>query len=405
MANQSSVTSDNLAVIQSEPVLPENTPPAGPEVLPLTPAPLAVALENPADVSTTPKIKKFTNWVYDRTGLSALQYKVPAHANTIWYILGGITFMGLVILAVTGIWLAQYYNPSPDAARESVIYIQNEAPIGDIIRGIHVWTAYIVVITAVLHMIRIVVTAAYKIPREVNWLVGIALLAVLLFVGVFTGTILRWDQEAYEAMTHNMELTKLLGAVGGFFSDGFTNSVPMLPRLYGVHVSIMPLILVILLISHFFLIKHHGISPTASQSDNGEAPLGKLPAEKQTGRYSRHALMMVGYGMTLLGIAGTLAVLLPQAIGAAPDPSMENTKPPFVFFWLYPFENWFGVTGILYAALAFFGLLTTLPFIDRTPLRRLRSRPVIMVLGLVLMVAVLALSIMTAIQPTTRHLG
>ncbi|HEX2916395.1 MAG TPA: cytochrome b N-terminal domain-containing protein [Chloroflexia bacterium] len=398
MTAQSSVTSDNLAVIQSESALPEKTSPDGSVALPLTLAP-------PADVSTSTKSKKISNWVYDRTGLNALQYKVPAHANTIWYILGGITFMGIVVLAVTGIWLAQYYNPSPAAARESVIYIQDEAPLGDIIRGIHVWTAYIVIITAVLHMIRIVVTAAYKIPREVNWLVGIALLAVLLFVGVFTGTILRWDQEAYEAMTHNMELTKMLGAVGGFFSDGFTNSVPMLPRLYGVHVSIMPLILVILLISHFFLIKHHGISPTASQFDNGEAPLGKLPVEKETGRYSRHALMMVGYGMALLGVAGTLAVLFPQAIGASPDPSMEITKPPFVFFWLYPFENWFGVPGILYAGAGLFGLLTILPFIDHTPLRHLRRRPVIMVLGLVLLVAVVVLSIMTAIQPVTRHLG
>jgi quinol-cytochrome oxidoreductase complex cytochrome b subunit len=58
-----------------------------------------------------------------------------------------------------------------------------------------------------------------------------------------------------------MALTNLLGTLGGFFSDAFTTSVPMLPRLYSLHVSIVPLILALLLIAHFFLVKRHGISP------------------------------------------------------------------------------------------------------------------------------------------------
>jgi quinol-cytochrome oxidoreductase complex cytochrome b subunit len=363
-----------------------------------------VAHDQPAQ-TTWAGPRRVWGWLDDRLGLSALRFNVPPHANTFWYTLGGITFVGILILVATGIWLAQYYNPDPAAARESVIYIQNVAPLGDVIRGIHVWTAYLVVLTAALHMIRIVVTASYKIPREINWLVGLGLLALLMFGGVFTGTVLRWDQEAYEAMVHNMELATFLGAIGGFFSDAFTTSVSMLPRLYSLHVSIVPLILLILLIVHIFQIKHHGLAPTPAQADAGEAPGGRLPKEKQTGHYPTHLRLMVGYGLALGALAGLIGFLFPQPIGSAPNPMMEVTKPPFLFYWLYAFEDWFGVTGILYAAIGAFGLLTVLPFIDRTPLRSLRRRPVVLVLGVLLLIAIIALSILVAVSPTAKHLG
>ena len=344
------------------------------------------------------------DWLDDRLGLSALRYDVPTHANTLWYTLGGITFVGVLVLVITGIWLAQYYNPDPSAARESVIYIQNVAPLGDLIRGVHVWSAYLVVITAALHLVRIFVTASYKIPREINWLVGLGLLGLLLF-SVFTGTVLRWDQEAYEAMVHNMEAATFLGAIGGFFSHAFTSSVSMLPRLYGAHVSIVPLILLLFLIAHVFLIKHHGISPTPSQADTGQAPGGRLPPEKETGHYPTHVRLMFGYGLALLGLAGLLTVAFPQGIGPAPDPTMEVTKPPFLFFWLYAFEDWFGIQGILYAGVALFAFLALLPFVDRTPLRALRRRPAVALLGALVLIAILALSVAVALAPVAQHLG
>lgn len=344
-------------------------------------------------------------WLDDRLGLSALRYAVPAHANTIWYTLGGITFIGIVILIVTGIWLAQYYNPDPLQARESVLFIQNNVRFGDVIRGIHVWTAYLVVITSALHLGRVFVTASYKRPREMNWLVGLALVAVILFGATFTGTVLRWDQEAYEAMVHNMEIAQLFGSLGGFFSDSFTTSVAMLPRLYIAHVSLIPLMIVLLLIAHIFLIKHHGISPTPAQEDAGEAPRGRLPKERETGHYQTHLRVMVGYGAALLGLAGTLAVVFPQAIGPAPDPTLEITKPPFVFYWLYKFEDWWGVNGILYAAITVFGFLALLPFIDRSPLRSIRRRPAFAALGIALVIAVIALSISVGLAPAAEHLG
>jgi ubiquinol-cytochrome c reductase cytochrome b subunit len=373
--------------------LPVKRPPsATPKAVPAVPAEAA----SPASL---------WGWLDDRLGLSALRYPVPRHANTFWYTLGGITFVGIVVLALTGTWLAQYYDPDPTAARRSVEYIQNLAPFGDVIRGIHVWTAYLVVITASLHLIRVFVTASFKAPRELNWIVGIGLLAALMFGEVFSGTVLRWDQEAYEALEHNMAAASLLGALGGFFSRGFTSSVSILPRLYGAHVSIVPLVIVLLLIAHVFLIKHHGISPTPAQAESGLAPGGRLPKSLVTGHYPTHLRLMVGYGMVVVALAGALGLIWPQPIGPAPDPSLEVTKPPFLFYWLYAFEDWFGIPGILYAAIAFFGLLVAVPIVDFGPARALRRRRVIAVLAASFLLAILALSIYVGLQPPAKHLG
>lgn len=249
------------------------------------------------------------DWLDTRLGLSALRYRVPAHANTLWYTLGGITFVGVLVLVATGVWLGQYYDPDPSTARESVLYIQNVAPLGDVVRGIHVWASYLVVLTALIHLVRVFATASYKIPREVNWLIGVSLLGVILFGEVFTGTVLRWDQEAYEAMAHNMEAANLIAGLGAFLAHTFTTSVTMLPRLYIAHVSILPLLLALLLIAHFFLVKVHGISPTTAQADAGRAPGGRLRQELLTGSYTTHLRLMVGYGLALLGVAGVLSLL------------------------------------------------------------------------------------------------
>src|SRR3972149_4910570 len=129
--------------------------------------------------------------------------------------------------------------PTPSSARESVVYIMNVAPLGDLVRGIHFWVANIVMATVLLHMGRVFVTGSYKRPREANWLIGLGLLGVTLGL-LFTGTILKWDQEAFEALAHNVEMGDLLGAFGFWFSADFAASLPILGRLYIAHIVILP---------------------------------------------------------------------------------------------------------------------------------------------------------------------
>lgn len=342
-------------------------------------------------------------WLDERLGVSALSYPVPPHANSIWFTLGGITFVSFLILIATGIYLAQYFHPHPAEARDSVLYIRNVAPLGDLVRGVHVWTASIVTATAFLHMLRVFATASFKRPREANWLVGVGLLGITVGF-VYTGTVLRWDQESWEALQHNTEIANLLGNLGTWFTPEFTRSTPVLERLYFTHVSLLPVFLILFLVAHFFLIKKHGIAPLPAQADTGEAPAGVLPKGRQSGRYTDHLRKMFGYGLVLLAAAGILAVLFPIAIGAPADPTMEVTKPFWMFYWLYSFEDFFNVKGILYAAIAFFGLLSLTPFVDRSPWRSPRRRQVALAIGVVVVLVMVALSVYVWVTPTESHL-
>lgn len=208
--------------------------------------------------------------------------------------------------------------------------------------------------TLLLHLGRVFVTASYRRPREANWLMGLLLFFVT--VGLyFSGTILKWDQEAYEAMLHQVEGARFLGALGFLFSE-FTRSVPMLVRLYLAHVSILPTLLTFLVAAHLFLVKRHGISPSPWSA-----------AEVTTGgeTFARHLRRAGAYSLILLGVMTVLAVLLPPGLGPAPVEGIEVTKPPWPFLPLYTLETLLGLTAVLYAPVALFLVLVLVPFVDR----------------------------------------
>ncbi|MFQ5795009.1 MAG: cytochrome b N-terminal domain-containing protein [Candidatus Bipolaricaulia bacterium] len=334
----------------------------------------------------------------ERLGLSALSYPVPEHANTLPYMLGGITLFGFVILIATGIYLTQYYNPDPGQAHDSVVYIVQQASLGNFIRGIHYWTASLVTVTVLLHLIRVFFTGAYKRPREVNWLSGVGLLAIIVG-SIFTGTILKWDQEAYEAMLHNMAFSQLLGGLGAWFSQSFTLSVPMLVRLYAVHIAVLPALLLILIAVHLMLVKYQGISPRPT----AEARAGTRGKEG-AGRFSAHLRRMSGYGLWLLALAGGLALIWPAPLGFAPVPGAEVTKPPWMFLWLYAFEDWIGTAALLWIPVALFVLLALVPFLDRSPYLAPRRRPVTLIVGVILLFLLIGLTLYVALTPPVSHI-
>jgi len=324
----------------------------------------------------------------ERLGLSGLAYPVPAHANGIGYILGGITFFGFLILAATGIWLSQFYHPTPSSARESVVYIMNVAPLGDLVRGIHFWVANIVMATVLLHMGRVFVTGSYKRPREANWLIGLGLLGVTLGL-LFTGTVLKWDQEAFEALAHNVEMGDLLGAFGFWFSADFAASLPILGRLYIAHIVILPALGALLLIAHFLIVKRHGISALPGQAD-AAVDGGPIPA-KGGSRFTAHLVRMAGFGLLMLAAATILSLIWPAGLGPRPVPGVEETKPPWMFLPFYPLEDWFGLIALFWAPALLFGGLALVPFIDRSPYRSPARRRVSIVIGGIVAIGLTAL--------------
>lgn len=339
------------------------------------------------------------DWLDQRLGIGGLRYPVPRHANTLAYTLGGITLVSFVLLIVTGIYLAQFYDPTEARAHASVTYITNTAFAGELIRSLHYWLATIFVATLVLHMLRTFFTASYKAPREFTWLTGIVLF--LLAAGLlFSGTVLKQDQEAVEALAHNLEIAKVFGFLGFWFSADFTNNVSIVTRLYIAHVSILPLIVGAVLAVHMLLIKRHRVSPLPWGTP---AEVRARERQEQTQTFTSHLAHIGKWALVLLGVAFLLAGLAPAALGPAGVEGIEITKPPWYFLWLYPWEDWIGLQALYIIPAILVAGLVALPFVDRSPERDPRRRKALIALGLLVFVAWLALTIYGHVTIPAEH--
>lgn len=340
----------------------------------------------------------FSEWLVERTGWKGLTYPVPAHANKIWYLLGGISFVGFLILFATGIYMAQFYNAQPNEAQQSVVYLITGVPLGDLIRSIHFWTAQIVTVTVILHFLRILITAAYKKPRELNWYIGLGLLLITLGA-VYTGSVLKYDQEGLEALTHAKEAGGLMGALGAFFTAEFSRSVSLLTRFLTVHTSILPLAFALLIGIHIYLINQHGISPQAT----ADATARKTKGEGES-RFDVHLRSMAGYGLILLALVLILGLIFPAPLGQPGVPGAEVTKPWWMFVWLFPAEAAMGARALIIIPSILAGLLFLVPIIDRSPyLSPLKRKWVLIVAGIILLVMIVS-GIVAALQPVSGHL-
>ena len=338
----------------------------------------------------------------ERLGIDELRYHVPDHAQGLGYSLGGVTLLTFVILVITGIWLGQFYDPMPETARGSLYYILTSAPAGLFARNIHYWAANAMLLTALLHMLRVLWTGSYKRPREANWLVGVALLALTVGL-VFTGSILKWDQEAIEGLEHNVEVAAVLGGVGSWFSPEFTDSVPLLTRLYIAHVSILPVLLGALFVVHALLIKLHGLAPSAFSSRT--ATSRKTAGEPSHATFLGHLAAVGLYGLIGIGILVFLAVAVPAQLGPAPVAGIEVTKPWWMFLPIFAVENWVGLGGLLWASIAIFAAIAVVPFIDRGPyLHPSRRKLVLTIYGLFALFLVV-IGLYAKFAPGAAHIG
>ena len=184
--------------------------------------------------------------------------------------------------------------------------------------------------------------------------------------------------------------------------QGVSGSLSILIRLYGAHVVIIPGIILVLVILHLLLVKRHKMSPhPALRADaSGEQASAAEPTEP----FTRHLGRLAAFGVVLTGMVGMLAVLFQPGIGSSPVAGIEVSDPPWMFWWPFTPENWFGLSAILYGEIAFFLILAIVPLVDRNPKRWWRERPVAMILGLLVSLIVVTLTLLTAVTPAGQHL-
>ena len=191
-----------------------------------------------------------------------LDKPVPGWINY-FYCFGGITFTLFLMLLLTGLLLSVNYTPSEAEAYRSIQRLQREVSLGMLVRAVHHWAGNLMVVTIVLHMLRVFVTGSYKNPRELHWVAGSLLLALTLSFG-FTGYLLPWDQKAYWATvigTNMVGSVPLIGPfLGGMVRGGAEVSGLTLLRFYSMHVLWLPALTGVLLWLHFHMIRRTGIS-------------------------------------------------------------------------------------------------------------------------------------------------
>ncbi len=215
-----------------------------------------------------PLTSRVAGWVDERYHISeplakVLNKPVPKYALHWWYCLGGITAFLFVVQGITGILLAFYYKPTPEAAYASIQYIETQVYFGSAIRAIHHWCANAMIVMCVAHMLRVFIMGAYKRPRELNWMSGAFLLILTLVFG-FTGYLLPWDQRAFWATTVGSEIAGAVPAIGNlalvFLRVGWSVTGETLSRFYGLHVIVVPLLTVVFMGAHFLMIRRQGIA-------------------------------------------------------------------------------------------------------------------------------------------------
>jgi len=324
-------------------------------------------------------------WVGERFALSALEYPIPARSNRLDFMLGALTLVALTLLGVTGIVLTQFYDPAPLSAHDSVRYVITSLPLVSLVRDIHVWSATGAIVLVFTHLVAVFWRRGFRRPREGVWWSGVLLLALLLGLAL-TGTLLKADQEAVEALAHMMAGAQVVGPLGAPFQPNFTPASPLLTRMYGLHVAVLPILLVALLSLHLWLVRHLGVSA------GGDA---QTP-------FRTHLRPLGGFALLLVAVLAVLALAAPAPLLAPGVEGFEVTKPFWPFLWLYAAENVFRLPGMLLAPAVVFGFLALVPVTDR-PGTRLAA--ITRWTGVLLFVLMIVAIIYAAVAPGQAHLN
>ncbi len=209
----------------------------------------------------------------DKFNLKSMLYnkKVPQHRLKWAYYFGGLALLFFCIQLVTGLLLLFYYQPTTEEAYESVKYISDQVPGGNVIRNLHAWTSSAMILIVIFHLFTTFAMKAFEKPRELTWVTGIILLFIT-FGFAFTGYLLPWHQLSVNATKVALEFIGVVGQyLPGEFSKiphqvveliqgGATVGQETLSRFFAIHVVVLPLSIFAFLGLHLLSVQLHGMS-------------------------------------------------------------------------------------------------------------------------------------------------
>jgi quinol-cytochrome oxidoreductase complex cytochrome b subunit len=255
--------------------------------------------------------------------------RVPARALRFAYTwgLGGISATLVLILVATGVLLMFRYEPNIDRAYISIQRLEAQVAFGSLFRAAHHWSAHLLVITTFLHLLRVFLTGGYKRGRFANWLIGIALMLLVLAFN-FTGLLLPWDQLAYWAVTVSTSLISYVPIVGPllsrFLMAGTEVGQGALSNFYALHVAVLPALLIVTLSYHFWRVR----------KDGGISQPDQKPGERIERVTTIPHLVRIEFAAAMVVIAGLMiwSMLVPAPLQELADPTRSPNPAKAVWF-------------------------------------------------------------------------
>ncbi len=320
--------------------------------------------------------------------------RVPADALTWHRFSGSLLLVLLVLLFLSGAFMAFYYSPVPGTAYDSVDYALFSVPFGDVIKGVHYYSWNVLLIIMGLHLVRAFIVGAYKSPRQLVWVSGV-LIMLLLPALIITGDLLPWDQNGFWTTQVRISIIASVPVVGDFMvrliQGGPLTGIVALTRFYVLHIFFLPVWLVFLVVIHFHFLKQRGLSGSWAENHSNRQTISFFPQ-----LVNRWLLLFLGVTLGL----GLISWYWPAPLGDPADPT-DSTFVPRPEWWVLflnqlvtVFKGSLTVIGSVIIPGGLAALLIALPFLDTSPDRHPARRKKVILIAVTIAIILLGLSIM-----------
>ena len=306
-------------------------------------------------------------------------YDYPTPRNlSYWWNFGSLSGIMLVVMIVTGIFLAMQYTPHADLAFDSVERIMRDVDYGWLLRYAHMNGASMFFALVYIHLFRGLYYGSYKEPRELLWILGVIIL-ILMIATAFMGYVLPWGQMSYWAATVITNLFSAIPLIGQrivtFLWGGFTVGNPTLNRFYALH-YLLPFVILAVVLLHLIALHRFG-------SNN---PLGiDMKGPQDTLPFHPYFTIKDLFGLAVFLLVYSFFVFYApnflassdNYISANPMQTPNHIVPEWYLLPYYAILR--SVPNKLLGVILAFGsifLLFVVPWLDTSPVRSARFRPI-----------------------------
>lgn len=328
------------------------------------------------------------NWLYTRYPVREFMqrhmtgYYAPKNFN-FWYFFGSLSLLVLLNQIITGIWLTMEYTPTGDEAFSSIQHIMRDVRFGWLLRFMHTTGASLFFVVVYLHMYRGLIYGSYRAPRELLWLIGMAIYLTLL-LEAFTGYVLPWGQMSYWGATVITSFASAIPLIGKYLliwlRGDFNVSGVTLHRFFALHVALVPLILLGLVFLHLVALHFVG-----SNNPDGVNTKHDRPSHQTIAFHPYYTVKDLVGAVVFLIVFSTIIFFAPKMGGyflennnfipANPLQTPEHIAPVWYMTPFYAIlravpNKFLGLVAMASAI----GLMFVLPWLDRSRVRSIRYK-------------------------------